>query len=63
MKDLGRLAILTVSALLSLSGCIVTPAHDHDRVEYRYENGDRIDSNGHREVHWCDAHHDDEHCR
>jgi hypothetical protein len=62
MKDLGRLAILTVSALLSLSGCIVTPDRPHDVVEYRYENGDRIDSHGHRDVHWCDSHHDDEHC-
>jgi hypothetical protein len=35
--------------------------NDHDR--YRYENGDRIDRDGHRESRWCDAHHDDEHCR
>ncbi len=46
-------ALLT---LLSVPGCIVAGP------SYRYENGDRIDRYGHREVHWCDAHRDDEHC-
>jgi hypothetical protein len=30
---------------------------------YRFEHGDRIDAQGHREEHWCDAHRGDEHCR
>jgi len=48
---------------LGVSGCVIAPAHGPDQG-YRYENGDRIDRSGHREVHWCDAHRDDdEHCR
>jgi hypothetical protein len=46
-------------ALLNLSGC--TRVEDHG--PYRWEHGDRIDRDGHREAHWCDAHHEDEHCR
>ena len=30
---------------------------------YRFEHGDRIDAQGRREEHWCDAHREDEHCR
>ena len=61
-----------VTVLLSLSGCVIAPDHeryrDHeanrDREQYRYEHGDRIDREGHRDVRWCDRHHDDdEHCR
>lgn len=48
--------------LMSIVGC----AHDGDRYRYdngyRYQNGDRIDPDGHREVHWCDTHQDDPHC-
>ena len=49
-------ACAALLSLLSVTGCIVAGP------SYRYENGDRIDRYGHREVHWCDAHHDDEHC-
>jgi hypothetical protein len=60
MKTTTRLLMFgAIAALSSLSGCVVG-VHDDG---YRYENGDRIDRQGHREVHWCDAHHDDEHCR
>jgi hypothetical protein len=45
-------------ALLTLSGCVV----ERDHGPYTWDHGDRIDRYGHREVHWCDAHHDDEHC-
>ncbi|HUI62884.1 MAG TPA: hypothetical protein VLX90_21825 [Steroidobacteraceae bacterium] len=43
--------------LLATAGCIVDRDHG-----YRYENGDRIDRSGHRDVHWCDDHRGDEHC-
>lgn len=60
MKTATRLLMFgAIAALSSLSGCFVGP-HDDG---YRYENGDRIDRDGHRDVHWCDGHHDDEHCR
>jgi hypothetical protein len=55
-----------IAALSSLSGCVIAPGHgdgDGARERYRYEHGDRIDRDGHREAHWCDAHRDDEHCR
>jgi len=59
MKTTTRLLMFgAIAALSSLSGCVVG-VHDDG---YRYENGDRIDRQGHREVHWCDGHHDDEHC-
>ncbi len=59
MKILNKLGVLcALAVLLSTSGCLV----DRDHGPYRYENGDRIDRFGHRDVHWCDAHHDDEHC-
>ncbi len=67
MHRIHRLAAwVPMIALLGLSGCVIAPDHDRgyrDHDEYRYENGDRIDREGHREVHWCDSHHDDEHCR
>ena len=60
MRTFNRTAILgaltAISFLLNLSGCVVRDPG------YRYENGDRIDRYGHREEHWCDNHHDDEHC-
>jgi hypothetical protein len=58
MSTINRLLSLSaVVALLCLGGCVI-----HDRGPYRYENGDRIDRYGHRDVHWCDNHHEDEHC-
>jgi hypothetical protein len=64
MNTVKRVAALgTLAALSILSGCIVAPGRGPDGDRYRYENGDRIDRDGHREAHWCDAHHDDEHCR
>lgn len=71
MNSFNRLAIFgAIAALSSLSGCVIAPDQgyrDHDghrdQDRYRYENGDRIDRDGHREVRWCDRHHDDEHCR
>jgi hypothetical protein len=56
----NRIVVLGATlALLSLSGCIV----EHDHGPYTYDHGDRVDQYGHREAHWCDNHHDDEHCR
>jgi hypothetical protein len=60
MNTSNRAAVLgAIVALLNLSGCIVA----RDRGSYTYEHGDRIDQYGHREAHWCDSHHDEEHCR
>ncbi|HEV7985212.1 MAG TPA: hypothetical protein VGP20_03530 [Steroidobacteraceae bacterium] len=60
MKTFHRVALAAVVLAVSgLSGCIV--ARDHG--PYSYERGDRIDRYGHREVAWCDNHHEDEHCR
>jgi hypothetical protein len=60
MSTSHRLILLgTISLLLSaVSGC-----HERDHGPYRWEHGDRIDRDGHREVRWCDAHREDEHCR
>lgn len=60
MSSSNRVVALSAIALLLgvLCGC-----HERDRGPYRWENGDRIDRFGHREVHWCDSHHEDEHCR
>jgi hypothetical protein len=79
MNTFNRMAAWgMVSVLLGLSGCVIAPDHEHyrdheayrdhdayqDREQYRYQNGDRIDRAGHRDVRWCDRHHDDdEHCR
>jgi hypothetical protein len=65
MKPFYRTAVLgAITTLVSISGCIVAGDRGpHDQATYRYENGDRIDRDGHREVRWCDNHHDDEHCR
>jgi hypothetical protein len=58
MNTFGRIGALgVVIAILGVSGCT-----GRDHGPYRYENGDRIDHDGHREVNWCDAHRDDEHC-
>ncbi len=63
MNTFNRLAALSAMALLvGVSGCVVAPGHDRDRG-YRYEHGDRIDRDGHREIRWCDDHRGDEHCR
>ncbi|HVO48082.1 MAG TPA: hypothetical protein VMT29_17305 [Steroidobacteraceae bacterium] len=56
IKALGALG--TLMLVLAASGCVVERDHG-----YRYENGDRIDRWGHRDVHWCDDHRDDDHCR
>ena len=68
MKAFHRIAVSSVIvAVMALSGCIVArdqgSDHGSDHGSYSYDHGDRIDSSGHREAHWCDAHHDDEHCR
>jgi hypothetical protein len=54
------LAICAVAvALLGLSGCAENPGEDG----YRYEHGDRIAPDGKRDVGWCLAHPNNEHCR
>lgn len=70
MNTFYRIAVLgAITTLVSISGCYVARDHGphdrgpYDQGAYRYENGDRIDRDGHREVRWCDNHHDDEHCR
>jgi hypothetical protein len=62
MNTFHRLVVVgTLTTLVSISGCIVSPgAYNHG--PYRYENGDRIDRDGNREAHWCDSHNDDEGC-
>jgi len=60
MKAFQRIAVASmIVAVMGLSGCIV----GRDHGSYTYDHGDRIDSYGHREAHWCDGHHDNEHCR
>ncbi len=61
MKKMSSfLAICTaVVAVVNLSGCAVS----HDEVSYRYEHGDRIAPDGRRDVGWCLAHANNEHCR
>jgi hypothetical protein len=60
MKASYRIAVLgAIAAVANLSACHV---HD-DHGPYRYENGDRIDRDGRREVRWCENHHEDENCR
>ncbi len=60
MTQLNRTALAAlILSVLGVSGCIV----DRDRGPYTWEHGDRIDRYGHREVGWCNAHGDDEHCR
>jgi hypothetical protein len=62
MNAFNRLVVLGALAMLvGISGCVVReggPGHG----PYTYENGDRIDHDGHRDAHWCDNHHDDEGC-
>jgi hypothetical protein len=55
----AAIALLSLSGLSGLSGCVVAPDHG----PYTWDHGDRVDRYGHREEHWCDGHHDDEHCR
>jgi len=61
MNTLYRLAVLgAITTLVGLTGCYV--ARDRGPYEpgtYRYENGDRIDRDGHRDEHWCDSHNDE----
>jgi len=52
-------ACAAVLAIVSLSGCAVSS----DEVSYRYEHGDRIAPDGRRDVGWCIAHANNEHCR
>jgi hypothetical protein len=56
MAALGALTTLVI-----MSGCVVSD-RGSDRGPYTYENGDRVDRDGHRDAHWCDNHHDDEGC-
>ena len=65
MNTFSRIAVLgALTSLVSISGCIVAPDRGPDEHgPYRYQNGDRIDRDGHREAHWCDNHHDDQGCR
>lgn len=60
MSTCNRVIALSSTVLL-LS--LMSSCHERDRGPYRFENGDRIDRFGHREVRWCDDHHEDEHCR
>jgi len=52
-------ACAAILAIANLSGCEV----GRDQVGYRYEHGDRIDSDGRRDVGWCIAHSNNAHCR
>ena len=52
-------ACAAVLAAASLSSCAAT----HAQVGYRYEHGDRIAPDGRRDVGWCLAHSNNEHCR
>ena len=58
MKTLLMICASTV-AIANLAGCAVS----HDQVGYRYEHGDRIAPDGRRDVGWCIAHANNEHCR
>jgi hypothetical protein len=60
MKTNTLLAVCAaILAIVNLSGCEIT----HDEVGYRYEQGDRIGPDDRRDVGWCIAHADNEHCR
>jgi hypothetical protein len=54
------LSLGVMVALLNLSGCTRV---EEDHGPYRFEHGDRVDKDGHRDVRWCDGHHEDEHCK
>ena len=58
LRGMAWLSLGLLVTLLNVSGC----ARD-DHGPYRWEHGDRVDREGHRDVRWCDAHHEDEHCR
>jgi hypothetical protein len=63
VKNANRMTLFGLGvmvALLNLSGCTRV---EEDHGPYRFEHGDRVDRDGHREVRWCDGHHEDEHCR
>jgi hypothetical protein len=53
--------------LLGMAACADHRDNANDNYHYdsgyRYENGDRIDQSGHRDVDWCAQHPDDEHCK
>lgn len=54
-----------VSVMMGMAACADRDRdtyHSNTPETYRYENGDRIDSQGHRDVHWCADHPDDVHC-
>jgi hypothetical protein len=59
LRTFTRVVYLGVMAslLIAAGGCT------REKEVYRYEHGDRVDSRGHRDVGWCDHHHEDEHCR
>jgi len=58
MSSYNRISALgAIMIVLSVASCT-----GRDHGPYRYENGDRVDRDGHREAHWCDDHRDDEHC-
>lgn len=59
MKTSALSVCAAVLAVLNLSACAVR----HDEVGYRYEQGDRIAPDGRRDVGWCLAHSNNEHCR
>jgi hypothetical protein len=63
MNKFHQLAVFGVlTTLVTISGCVV--ARDpNDHGPYRYENGDRIDRDGHRDANWCGDHGDDQGCR
>lgn len=72
IHDVIRIGVMA-GLLVGAAGCTeehnryerTTPetTYQYDEHGYRYENGDRIDRSGHRDVHWCAAHPEDEHCR
>jgi hypothetical protein len=65
VKNANRMTLFGLGvmvSLLNLSGCS-RGGGEGDHGPYRFEHGDRIDRDGHRDAHWCDGHHDDEHCR
>lgn len=56
--------LAALTTLVGIAGCGGPRGHGpEDHGPYRFENGDRIDRDGHREARWCDGHHDDEGCR
>jgi hypothetical protein len=59
VNKFSRMVLLgALVTILDLAGC-----HASDHGPYRYERGDRVDRDGHRDVGWCNDHHEDDHCR